>query len=176
MLSLANYYWHTSDDIHKALEYFNFASIIKPYDVEIKYNMALIKIFDGKGDEAIEILNKCSKLDESVPKYHRTLATIYMTQSKVVKAKAEIKSAYEADEEDILTLNNTGCYYISVEQNVEKGLENIKKAFQGLNDSYDEYTKKIIVENYDKVQKLKQSYVKGKDNEELKIPEFTLFY
>ncbi|WP_435788477.1 tetratricopeptide repeat protein [Clostridium sp.] len=176
MLSIANYYWHTSDDIHKALEYFNFASIIKPYDVEIKYNMALIKIFDGKGDEAIEILNMCSKLDGSVPKYHRTLATVYMTQSKVVEAKAEIKSAYDADEEDILTLNNTGCYYISAEQNVEKGLENIKKAFQGLNNSYDEYTKKIIVENYDKVQKLKQSYETGKDNEELEIPEFTLFY
>jgi predicted Zn-dependent protease len=176
MLSLANYYWHTSDDIYKALEYFNFASIIKPYDVEIKYNMALINIFDGRGDEAIEVLNVCSKLDQSVPKYHRTLSTIYMTQNKAVEAKAEIESAYDADEEDILTLNNIGCYYISMEQNVEKGLDNITKAFQGLNDSYDEYTKKIIVENYDKVQKLKQNYSKGKDNEELKIPEFTLFY
>jgi len=45
-----------------------------------------------------------------------------------------------------------------------------------LNNSYDDYTKKIIVENYDKAQKLKESYTKGKDNQELKIPEFTLFY
>lgn len=176
MISLANYYWHTSDDIYKALEYFNFVSVIKPEDVEIKYNIALINIFDGRGDEAIEVLNICSKLDQSVPKYHRTLATIYMTQNKVVEAKSEIESAYDADEEDILTLNNVGCYYISMEQNVEKGLYNITKAFQGLNNSYDEYTKKIIVENYDKVQKLKLSYASGKDNEEFKIPEFTLFY
>ncbi|MGH4118434.1 tetratricopeptide repeat protein [Clostridium sp.] len=176
MLSLANYYWHTSDDINKALEYFNFASVIKPYDVEIKYNIALINIFEGKGDEAIEVLNICSKLDQSVPKYHRTLSTIYIMQNKAVEAKAEIESAYDADEEDILTLNNIGCYYISLEQNVERGLYNITKAFQGLNDSCDDYTKKVILENYDKVQKLKQSYAKGKDNEELKIPEFTLFY
>jgi predicted Zn-dependent protease len=176
MLNLANYYWYTSDDSVKALEYFDFASMIKPLDAEIKYNMALIKIFDGRGDEAIETLKLCSTLDESVPKYHRTLATIYMMQKNAVEAKAEIKSAYAADEEDILTLNNAGCYYISMEQNIERGLYNISKAFEGLDDSYDDYTKKIIVENYDKSKKLKESYAKGKDNEELKIPEFTLFY
>lgn len=176
MLNLANYYWYTSDDSVKALEYFNFASMIKPLDTEIKYNMALIKIFDGRGDEAIETLKLCSLLDESVPKYHRTLATIYMMQKKAEEAKAEIKSAYAADEKDILTLNNAGCYYISLEQNIERGLYNITKAFEGLDDSYDDYTKKIIMENYDKSKKLKESYVKGKDNEELKIPEFTLFY
>lgn len=176
MLNLANYYWYTSDDSEKALEYFNFASIIKPLDAEIKYNMALIKIFDGRGDDAIENLKLCSLLDESVPKYHRTLATIYMMQNNAVEAKAQIKSAYAADEKDILTLNNAGCYYISMEQNIERGLYNITKAFEGLDDSYDDYTKKIIVENYDKSKKLKESYTIGKDNEELKIPEFTLFY
>jgi predicted Zn-dependent protease len=176
MLNLANYYWYTANDSEKALKYFNLASIIKPQDAEIKYNMALIKLADGKGDEAIEILRICTKINELVPKYHRTLSTIYMTQNKSKEAKAEIKNAYEVDQNDILTLSNAGCYYITFEQNLDKGFYNITKAYEGLNDSYDDYTKKTIVENYDKAQKLKESYNKGTDNQVLKIPEFTLFY
>lgn len=176
MLNLANYYWYKADNSGKALEYFNLASIIKPQDAEIKYNMALIKLADGNIEDAIKILKICSKLNELVPKYHRTLATIYMTDNKPVEAKVEIDSAYQGDEEDILTLNNAGCYYITFKQDLERGFFNISKAYQGLNDSYDDYTKKIIVENYDKALKLKESYAKGKDNQELKIPEFTLFY
>ena len=176
MLNLADYYWYTANDSVKALEYFNLAAIIKPEDAEIKYNMALIKLADGKVAEAIEILKACSKLNELMPKYQRTLSTIYMTQNKIAEAKVAFQNAYHADEEDILTLNNAGCYYITAEQNLERGFYNITKAYEGLNDSYDEYTKKIIVENYDKAKKLKESYAKGKDNQVLKIPEFTLFY
>jgi predicted Zn-dependent protease len=176
MLNFANYYWYTSNDSVKALEYFNLAAFIKPQDADIKYNMALIKLSDDKVDEAIEILKVCSKLNELEPKYHRTLATIYMTQNKAELAKVEIKSAYSADQQDILTLNNAGCYYITFEQNLEKGFYNISKAYEGLNASHDEYTKKTILENYDKAQKLKESYTKGKDNQVLQIPDFILFY
>lgn len=175
MLNLANY-WYNANNNAKALEYFNLASLIKPEDAEIKYNMALIKISDGKNDEAIKILKICSKLDELSPKYHRTLATIYMFENKPVEAKAEIDSAYQADQEDILILNNAGCYYINFEQKLDRGFYNISKAYEGLDDSYDDYTKKIIVENYDKVQKLKESYAKAEDNQELKVPELILFY
>ncbi|MBZ9688875.1 hypothetical protein G9F72_021385 [Clostridium estertheticum] len=176
MLNLANYYWYKANNSGKALEYFNLASLIKPQDAEIKYNMALIKLDDKKTDDAIKILKICIKLNELMPKYHRTLATIYMTENKPVEAKVEIDSAYHVDEEDILTLNNAGCYYITYKQDLERGFYNISKAYQGLNDSYDDYTKKVIVENYDKAQKLKESYTKGKANQELKIPEFVLFY
>lgn len=176
MLNLANYNWYTSGDSRKALEYFNLASVIKPQDADIKYNMALIKLSDDKADEAIEILKICSKLNELEPKYHRTLATVYMMKNKAELAKVEIKSAYSADQEDILTLNNAGCYYITFEQNLEKGFYNISKAYEGLNDSHDDYTKKTILGNYDKIKKLKESYAKGKDNQVLQIPEFTLFY
>lgn len=176
ILNLANYYWYTASDSAKALECFNVASIIKPQDADIKYNMALIKLSNGEAAEAIEILKSCIELNEQIPKYHRTLATIYMMEGKGELAKAEIKSAYATDNQDILTLSNAGCYYITFEQNLEKGFYNITKAYEGLNDSYDEYTKKTIVDNYDKAQKLKESYAKGKDNEELEIPEFVLFY
>jgi len=176
MLNLANYYWYNANNSAKALEYFNLSSIIKPQDAEIKYNMALIKLSDGNLNDAIKILKTCIKLNEIVPKYHRTLATIYMTEKKPVEAKVEIDSAYKADGNDILTLNNAGCYYITFKQDLEKGFYNISKAYEGLDDTYDDYTKKTIVENYDKVQKLKESYAKGKENQELKIPDFTLFY
>lgn len=176
MLNLANYYWYNANNSAKALEYFNLSSIIKPQDAEIKYNMALIKLSDGNIDDAIKILKTCIKLNEIVPKYHRTLATIYMTEKKPVEAKVEIDSAYKADGNDILTLNNAGCYYITFKQDLEKGFYNISKAYEGLDDTYDDYTKKTIVENYDKAQKLKESYAKGKENQELKIPDFTLFY
>ena len=176
MLNLANYYWYISNDSGKAFEYFNLASFIKPQDTDIKYNMALIKLADEKADEAIEILKVCSKLNELEPKYHRTLATIYMMQNNAKAAKEEIKSAYAADQEDILTLNNAGSYYITFEQNLEKGFYNISKAYEGLNDTHDDYVKKTVLENFDKVKKLKESYAKGKDNQEIKIPEFTLFY
>ena len=176
MLNLANYYWYTSTDSGKALEYFNFAAVMKPNDAEIKYNMALIKLSEDKTEEAIEILKVCSKLNEVEPKYHRTLAAIYMIKNKPELAKVEIKNAYSVDQRDILTLNNAGCYYITFEQNLEKGFYNIKKAYEGLNDSHDEYTKKTILENFDKAQKLKESYAKAKDNQVLPIPEFVLFY
>ncbi|MCB2289487.1 hypothetical protein LGK97_06865 [Clostridium sp. CS001] len=176
MLNFANYYWYTSNDSAKALECFNLAAVIKPQDADIKYNMALIKLSDNKIEDAIEILKVCSKLNELDPKYHRTLATIYMTENKPELAKVEIKSAYSADQKDILTLNNAGCYYITFEQNLEKGFYNISKAYEGLDASHDDYTKKTILENYDKAQKLKESYTKGKDNQVLKIPDFILFY
>ena len=138
--------------------------------------MALIKLANKNIVDAIEILKICSKLNGTVPKYHRTLATIYMTENKQVEAKVEMDDAYQADDQDIMTLNNAGCYYITFEQNLDRGFYYISKAYKNLNNSYSDDTKKIIVENYDKAQKLKESYAKGKDNQELKIPEFTLFY
>jgi len=176
MLDLANYYWYTANNSVKALEYFNLASSIKPQDAEIKYNMALIKIADKKIDDAIKLLKICIKLNELMPKYYRTLATIYITENKPVEAKVEMDDTYQVDDQDIMTLNNAGCYQITFEQNLDRGFYYISKAYKGLNESYDEDTKKIIVENYNKALKLKESYAKGSDNQELKIPEFTLFY
>ena len=176
MLDLANYYWYTANNSVKALEYFNLASSIKPQDAEIKYNMALIKIADKKIDDAIKLLKICIKLNELMPKYYRTLATIYITENNPVEAKVGMDDAYQVDDQDIMTLNNAGCYQITFEQNLDRGLYYISKAYKRLNDSYDDYTKKTITENYDKALKLKESYTKGKDNQELKIPEFTLFY
>lgn len=176
MLTISNYYWYTAKNSEKALEYFKFAEIVKPNDAEIKYNMALIYLTNKKDDDAINILKQCVKLSDAVPKYHRTLGTIYFIRKDYNSAIKEIRYAYNGDENDILTLNNAGCYYISVDGNLERGMFNLDAAKKGITKNTDEYTKKTIESNYDKGKKLYDAYMKGKGNEKLSVPEFTLFY
>jgi tetratricopeptide (TPR) repeat protein len=176
MLTLANFYWYTTKDSEKALEFFKFAEVVKPNDTEIKYNIALIHLTNQRDDEAVKILQECIKINPAVPKYHRTLGTIYILKGKNAEGIKEIRDAYQSDKEDILTLNNAGCYYITVEGYLERGVVNLKSAFEGINSNVDEYTKKTITDNYNKAKKLLDDYNNGNGNESLKIPEFILFY
>ncbi|WP_051542168.1 tetratricopeptide repeat protein [Clostridium lundense] len=176
MLNIASYYSNTTDNINKALEYYKFAQIVKPDDAEIKYNIALIYLSNKKDTEAIKVLGECIKLRNDVPKYHRTLGTIYFLQGKTKEAIKEIRFAYDADKNDPLTLNNAGCYYIMVPVDLQRGVYNLQAAYQAIDSNMDEYTKKTIKENYEKTKKLYEVYRKSKGNEKLKIPELILFY
>lgn len=176
MLTIANYYWYTTKNTNKAMEYFKFAEIVKPLDPEIKYNMAEIYLTNKDDKNAMKIIQECIKLDPSIPKYHRTLGTIYMFQGNTSEAIKEIRSAYNDDQEDIMTLNNAGAYYIMVEGNLDRGLYNFTKAKEGINAKTDKYTKDMINDNYTKAKKLSDDFQKSTGNETLKIPEFTLFY
>lgn len=176
MLNIADYYSYTAENSSKALEYFKFAEIVKPDDSEIKYNMARIYLTNGKQDEAVKYLKECIKISDIVPEYHRTLGTIYFLKKDYKSAIKEIRYAYNGDENDILTLNNAGCYYISVEANLQRGMFNLQSAKKGISKDTDDYTKKTIESNYNKAKKLYDAYLKGKGNEKLKVPEFTLFY
>ncbi|MDP4143748.1 MAG: hypothetical protein Q8936_04600 [Bacillota bacterium] len=176
MINTANYYWYTAKNINKALEYYKMAEIITPNDAEIKYNIALLELADNKPEEAVNVLNKCISIQDSVPKYHRTLGTIYMTMKNgnTDEAIKQIRYAYQNDENDILTLNNAGCYYISIQEDVERGMFNLQKAYSGINDSTDEYTKATIKANYEKAKSIYDQYKKGSGD--IKIPDFQLFY
>lgn len=176
MMNIANYYWHTTENSEKALEYFKLAEMIKPNDTEVKYNMAVIYIKNNKQNEAIEILKKCIAIDESVPKYHRTLGTLYMTMGNMKDGIKETRAAYQADKNDILNLNNAGAYYITVEENLERGFYNIERAYLSITENMDQYTKDVITENYNKIKKFLDDYNNSDENTELKVPEFTLFY
>jgi tetratricopeptide (TPR) repeat protein len=176
MITIANYYWYTTKNSEKALEYFKSAEIVKSNDAEIKYNMALIHLTNNREDDAVELLKQSIKLEPAVPKYHRTLGTIYMIKGKFDDGIKEIRNAYESDKEDILTLNNAGCYYITVTVDLERGVYNFQKAYEGINDSIDDYSKQTITENYDKAKKLLENYKNGKGGESLQIPELVLFY
>ncbi|MEW9094080.1 MAG: tetratricopeptide repeat protein [Clostridiaceae bacterium] len=175
MLNIANHYWNADND-DKALEYFKFAEIVKPEDAEIKYNMAIIHLSKKEDDKAINILNETIKLKNDVPKYHRTLGTIYYLNGKNEEAIKEIRFAYEADKNDPLTLNNAGCYYITVPADIQRGVYNLQAAVKALTNDTDEYTKKTVKDNYEKAKKLYDDYQKSQANTKLKIPDLVMFY
>lgn len=175
ILKVADYYEYTTNNLEKAYEYLNFASLIKPNNADIYYNIAMTKINLGKSDEAIELINKCISLDEENEKYHRVLGTIYLEEGNKDKAIKEIRAAYNINNNDILTLNNAGCYYISVENNIPRGYENIKGAYDKISNNTDEETKKYIIKNYEKAKALFDKY--NNDSEKkLEIPDLHLFY
>ena len=175
ILKVADYYQYTMNNLEKAYEYLNFASLIKPNNVNIYYNMAMTKINLRKSDEAIELINKCILLDEENEKYHRALGTIYLEEGNKDKALEEIRTAYDINNNDILTLNNAGCYYISVENNIPRGYENIKGAYDKISNNTDEETKKYITKNYEKAKTLFDEYNNDSDKK-LEIPDLHLFY
>lgn len=175
ILKAADYYQYTINNLEKTYEYLNFASLIKPNNVDIYYNMAMTKINLRKSDEAIELINKCISLDEENEKYHRALGTIYLEEGNKDKALEEIRAAYDINNNDILTLNNAGCYYISVENNIPRGYENIKSAYDEISNNIDEETKKYITKNYEKAKALFDEYNNDSDKK-LEIPDLHLFY
>ncbi|MFL0246621.1 tetratricopeptide repeat protein [Candidatus Clostridium stratigraminis] len=175
MLTVANFNWYTTKDTAKAMEYFDYAQLINPEEPEIKYNMAQIDISNNKTDDAINLLKQCISINDSVAKYHRTLGTIYLLNGKPADGIKEIRYAYGSDQEDILTLNNAGCYYISVDQNLEKGEYNLRKAVEGINSTTDKYTSDTIKANYKKAKDFLDQYNIGK-SKTLKVPDLVLFY
>lgn len=175
MLTVANFNWYTTKDTAKAMEYFDYAQLINPEEPEIKYNMAQIDISNNKIDEAINLLKQCIEINDSIAKYHRTLGTIYLLNGKPADGIKEIRYAYGSDQEDILTLNNAGCYYISVDQNLDKGEYNLRKAVEGINSTTDKYTSDTIKANYKKAKDFLDQYNTGK-SKTLKVPDFVLFY
>ncbi|MCY6370945.1 tetratricopeptide repeat protein [Clostridium ganghwense] len=172
----ANYYWYQAQNSEKALEYYKLASNIKPSEPEIKYNIALIYFNAEKDKEAAEVLEECVKLKENSIKYHRTLGTVYLTMGKSDKGIEEIRKAYKLNKNDILTLNNAACYYIMYTNDFNRGYYNLKQAVAGIEEDMDEYTKKVIKDNYDNVKSIIDKIEKGKGNESIKVPDFRLLY
>ena len=176
ILKIADYYNNAKKDNKNAYKYYELASKIVPNISEPYYNMALINLKKGKDvNNAIKLINKCIKIEPSEGKYHRALGTAYIDAGKNSAALLEIRKAYSLDKTDIKTLNNAGCYYISINNNLQRGLINIEAAYNGINDSTDSETKKIITDNYHKAKELYDKYKKNNGNV-ISIPKFKLFY
>ncbi|MGL4730521.1 MAG: tetratricopeptide repeat protein [Clostridium sp.] len=159
-----------------ALKNFKIAQVFDRDNLELKYQTALIYLSNHSYNEAIDMLKKCIEKDDKSIKYHRTLGTTYVLAKENDKAIQEINKAYELDKSNILTLNNLGCYYITVESDLDKGFKYIESAFKGIKQSHDEYTIETITENYNKIVELKKKYETGKENEVIEIPDFIMFY
>lgn len=176
ILKIADYYNKAKKDNESAYKYYELASKIVPNMSEPYYNMALINLNKGKDtDNAIKLINKCIKLNPSEGKYHRALGTAYINSGKNSLAILEIRKAYSLDKTDIATLNNAGCYYISIDNNLQRGLINIEAAYNGINDTTDAETKEIITDNYNKAKELYNRY-KNNSGDVISIPKFKLFY
>ena len=175
ILKIADYYVHSKHNNDKAYNYYKLASLIKPNDGDILYSMASLKIEDKKNEEAIDILKKCTELDDKSIKYFRTLGTVYLNEGKKDESISAIRKAYELDKNDIKTLNNAGVFYIVMEDEIERGMVNIKSAYDGLTDSVDIDIRNAITENYQKAKTLYDAYIR-EDGSELVVPDFTLFY
>lgn len=175
MVKIADFYWYTAKDSNAAYEYFNLASLVKPMDSEVNYNMAMIKLTNNEMDAAVDLLKKSISLNEAVPKYHRTLGTVYMNKEKYTEAITEVRYAYSADKADPLTLNNAGCFYISINGDLDRGMINLKAALDGKDSINDEEIKKAIEDNYNKAKNLYDEFQK-ETGASLPVPEFTLFY
>ncbi|EKQ53576.1 MULTISPECIES: tetratricopeptide repeat protein [unclassified Clostridium] len=175
VIKTAEYYGNTIKDTSKALYYYDFASKLKQNDAEIYYNMALIQINNQRADDAAQLLKKCVSINNKEPKYHRALGTVYLNSEKNDDALKEIKSAYAIDKNDILTLNNAGCYYIAVDGDINRGLVNLKAAYDGINEKTSAEDKDTITANYNRVKNLSDAYNK-KNGATLKIPDLKLFY
>ncbi|WP_026885322.1 tetratricopeptide repeat protein [Clostridium beijerinckii] len=175
LIKLAEYYGNTVKDSSRALYYYTLASKMNTNDAEVYYNMALIKVANQRQDEAIDLLKKSIAINGKEIKYHRALGTVYLNKEKGEDALKEIKSAYAIDKNDILTLNNAGCYYVAIEGDLSRGLVNFKAAYDGMNDKTSEEDRDIITENYNRVKNLSDAYNK-RNGATLKIPDLKLFY
>ena len=175
IIKIAEYYRNTVKDNTKSLYYYGLASKIKPNDAEIYYNIALIKINNQREDEAIELLKKSISLSGKVSKYHRALGTVYLNKKKNEEALKEIRNAYDIDKNDILTLNNAGCYYISIEGDIGRSMTNLKAAYDGINEETSAEDKQTITDNYNRVKNLSGTYNK-KNEATLTTQDLKLFY
>ncbi|OOM74327.1 beta-barrel assembly-enhancing protease [Clostridium puniceum] len=175
MIKIAEYYGNTIKNTSRALYYYDLAARIKPNDPEIYYNMALINLNNQKPDDAIELLKKSTVINDKDPKYHRALGTVYLNKDKNDEALKEIRKAYSIDKNDILTLNNAGCYYISVDGDIDRGMVNLKAAYDGMTKETSTEDREIITENYNRVKELSKAYNK-RNGATLKVPDLKLFY
>lgn len=171
ILKIADYYSSVLKDSNKALYYYEFASKINPKDADILYDMAIIKVNTQRIDEAIELLNKAIKIDSKKSQYYRALGSIYLTEEKNDSAIKAIREGYAKDKDDILNLNNAGCYYIIVEKNVSRSLTNLKAAYDGMDENTTDEQRKIITDNYNRVKA-----IEGNSDITLTLTDFKLFY
>lgn len=148
LIKNAEYYFNIVSDNKKAYDTYKLASLIKNNDANLYYEMALIKIKDESMDEATELIKKCISIDNTTSKYHRALGKIYLDSHKNSDAISEIRQAYAIDNNDALNLNNAGVYYLTVEGDKDRGLENLKSAYDKVDKLNQADDKNVVSENY----------------------------
>ena len=155
LLKAGQYYSKIEANKEKAFTYYKLASKISSKNPEILYDMALVSVDKYDSKMAIELLKTAIQLNNKEIKYHRVLGVIYYNSGKEDLAIKEFREAYNLDNNDIITLNNAGCYYIEKGDEIERGIANLKAASQKVNGTTDSEIGITISDNYEKAKTFK---------------------
>lgn len=172
---LGEYYGRKAIDIEKAKKVYNLVMNIGRDDSEAFYNLSKLYMIDKKPKEAIKNAKGAIKNNEDVSKYYRLLGALYLEQGLYEDGIEETRTAYLINENDILALNNAACYYFAITGEIERGMENMKEAYDSLSKISDLDVKKALTENYNKAKSIYDNYQNGKESY-IRIADFTLFY
>lgn len=175
IIKIANYYSNYESNNEKARNYYELALNIKKDDSELYFKLAKLDIVDEKWEDASNNLKEAIKIEEDNPEYYRTLGAVYLKSSKNEEGIELTRKAYSMNEKDILALNNAGWYYLMVENDIARGYENIKAAYEEIPASMDESTKNSLIENYNKSKEVYDKFLKD-SSQEFKITGLKLFY
>ena len=175
MIKMAEYYADKTTQNEKVRKYYNLAASLVPNSAEIYYKLAMIDELETKREDAIKNMNKAIEINELDSKYYRTLGTLYFEEKEYDKAIENIRNAYAIDEDNGLTLNNAGIYYIVVEEDILRGMENIQAAYDSITSIMDDDIKAKISKNYNRAKNIYDNYNSGNEIE-IKASDFELFY
>ncbi|WP_288221111.1 tetratricopeptide repeat protein [uncultured Clostridium sp.] len=165
IIKLADYYTSYVSNNEKAKYYYGIALKFNKDNPIIYSKMIDIYIKDNKIDEAIEKLEEAIKVDESNQDYYRMLGALYFEKGMNDKGIELTRKAYSMNEKDPISLNNAAWYYIMVENDIARGYDNLKAAYEDISAGLDEEIKTILIENYNKVKKVYEEFLNDNSKE-----------
>ena len=174
ILDIADYYKNLSQ-YDKATQYYELASKLDPDNGEIYYLLGMMEVNKEKYETAVEYLEKAISLNNQNGKYFRALGIVYYNIGDNEASINKTREAYALNESDVLSLNNAGCYYITVEKDIWRGFSNIEAAYEEMPETINDEAKKKITDNYNKAKEIFDKYVED-ENIDINIPDFDLLY
>ena len=160
IMSVADYYTNYQSNNDKGMKYYELLLEIKKEDISLYKKIFDFKIKNEKYDEAIPYLEEAIKLDENNSDYYRILGTIYLNNSNFDEGIELVRKAYSMNEKDSIALNNAGWYYMTVENDIARGFDNIKSAYEDMPVSLDESIKEKLISNYNNAKKVYDEFLK----------------
>lgn len=165
IMSIADYYTNYQSNNDKGMKYYELLLEIKKEDSSLYKKIFDFKIKNEKYDEAIPYLEEAIKLDENNSDYYRILGTIHLYNSNFDEGIELVRKAYSMNEKDCIALNNAGWYYMNVENDIARGFDNIKSAYEDMPVSLDESIKEKLISNYNKAKKLYYEFLEDETKE-----------
>lgn len=164
IMNIADYYTNYQSNNDKGMKYYNLLLDINK-NIELYKKVCNLKINSEKYDEAIPYLEEVIKLDGDNPDYYRLLGTIYLNKSRFDEGMELIRKAYSMNEKDVIALNNAGWYYLTIQNDIARGYDNIKSAYEHVPTTLDESIKEKLLNNYNEAKKVYKEFLEDDTKE-----------